>query len=95
MPQVMEANTSVAGPFAQCRRFFSVWWKASRKAVIEYRPPRGLGKNGFSHGSTAGETLGYQRPAITSGAEPGPAQSEPFLTCRTWCTGYAAGLRRG
>ena len=27
---------------------FSVWWNASRKAVIEYRPPRGLGKNGFS-----------------------------------------------
>src|ERR1039457_3629735 len=24
---------------------FSVWWKASRRALIEYRPPRGLGKN--------------------------------------------------
>src|ERR1039458_7761476 len=45
-------------------------------------------------GRAGAEVLGCQRPAA-SVAEPGPAQSEPFLTCRTWYAGYAAGLRRG
>ena len=46
MSQVMETNVPVAARALNAGGFQCLV-EASRRAVIEYRPPRGLGKNGF------------------------------------------------
>src|SRR5947199_10571830 len=93
MPQVMETNVPVASRSLNAGGFQCLVESIAQGG--NRIPSRAWAGKERLLGSAAGEVLGRQCPDSAPGAEPSPAQSEPFLTCRTWYAGYAARLRRG